>query len=105
MGGTTGGSGQSPMALLSPSVLTFSNQSVGTVSQSSPVTLTNPGNAALDITAIATTSTTKDFGQINNCTSSLAAGGKCTINVTFSPTSTGSLSGAITITDNAVGSP
>jgi uncharacterized protein YceK len=35
----------------------------------------------------------------------VAAGGSCTINVTFKPTVAGSRVGAVTITDNATGSP
>ena len=87
----------SPVAGVSPVSLTFSNQNVGTTSASQPVTLSNTGNAALTITSIATST---NFGETNNCGGSLAAGGSCTINVTFAPTATGSLTGTLTITDN-----
>ena len=46
-----------------------------------------------------------DYGQTNNCGSSLAAGASCAINVTFTPTTTGPRSGSVWITDNAAGSP
>jgi len=46
-----------------------------------------------------------DFGQTNNCGASVAAGGSCTINVTFTPTATGSRSATLTVTDNASNSP
>jgi hypothetical protein len=46
-----------------------------------------------------------DFAQTNNCGSVLAAAASCTINVTFTPTATGTRTGALWITDNAVGSP
>jgi hypothetical protein len=49
---------------------------------------------------IASIVATGDYSQTNNCGSSMAAGGSCTITVTFSPTAAGSRPGAITITDN-----
>ncbi len=90
------------VATLSPTSLTFASQSQGTTSPSQTVTLTNTGTAALSIT---NSSTTGDFAQTNNCPASLAVGSKCAINVTFTPTSTGNRYGALTITDNAAGSP
>ena len=44
-----------------------------------------PGGTALTITSIAVSG---DFAETNNCGSSVAAGGSCTINVTFTPTAT-----------------
>jgi hypothetical protein len=92
------GTGTAPLAGVSPGSLTFSNQNLATTSGSKPVTLSNTGNAALTITRIAASA---NFGETNNCGGSVAAGGSCTINVTFSPTATGPLSGALTITDNS----
>src|SRR5438094_4863058 len=46
-----------------------------------------------------------DFGQTNNCGSSLAVSSSCTINVTFTPAASGTRSGTLTVTDNASGSP
>jgi hypothetical protein len=89
-----------PVAGVSPGSLTFSNQSVGTTSGSQPVTLSNTGNAALTITSIGTSA---NFGQTNNCGGSVAASGSCTINVTFTPTAAGVLTGTLTITDNSNG--
>jgi hypothetical protein len=86
-----------PLAAVSPGSLTFGTQNVGTTSASQPVTLNNTGTAALTITGIATSA---NFGQFNNCRSSVAASGSCTINVTFSPSATGPLTGTLTITDN-----
>jgi hypothetical protein len=91
-----------PVAAVAPSSLTFSNQNLGTTSAAQPVTLSNKGNAALGITSITTSA---DFGETHNCAGSVAAGGSCTINVTFSPTANGSLTGTLTITDNASNSP
>jgi hypothetical protein len=94
------GTGLGPTANLSASSLTFASQLVGTASSSQPVTLSNTGAAALAITNIATSA---NFAQTNNCGSSVAVGGSCTINVTFSPTAGGPLTGTLTITDNSNG--
>ena len=89
-----------PSLSLSTSTLTFGNQNVGTTSASQPVTLSNTGNAALTITNIGANA---NFGQTNNCGTSLAASGSCTINVSFAPTAAGPLIGTLTITDNSNG--
>jgi hypothetical protein len=46
-----------------------------------------------------------DYTQTNNCPASLAANATCTIRVIFTPRVTGSIPGAVTITDSALGSP
>src|SRR2546423_10934727 len=95
---------------LSPSpVPDFGNQNLGSTSAAQAVTLSNPSGTALAITSIGFTGTNPgDFGQTNNCPlspSTLAANGTCTINVTFTPTATGSRSATLTSTDNASKSP
>jgi hypothetical protein len=92
--------GPFPMASVSPTSLTFSGQSIGSTSSAQGVTLNNTGTAAL---TIATITAVGDFAQTNNCGSSVAAGGSCTINVTFTPTAAGTRSGSLTITDNSNG--
>jgi len=99
--GLTGtGVATNPVAGVYPPSLTFGSQIVGTMSASQPVTLSNTGTGALTITNIAASA---NFGETNNCGGSVAAGGSCTINVTFSPTATGPLTGTLTITDNSNG--
>ena len=99
---TLSGTGLGPQASLSSSSLTFAALMVGSPSSSQAVTLNNTGGEAMSVTSIVASG---DFAQTNNCGSSVAAGGSCTINVTFTPTQGGNRSGAITITDNAPGSP
>jgi hypothetical protein len=89
-----------PVASLSPTSLTFAGQTVGTTSSTQAITLTNSGTTALTISGIAASG---NFSESNNCPASLAAAATCTINVAFSPTATGSLTGTITVTDNASG--
>ncbi len=61
-------------------------------------TLSNAGNAILAITGITASG---DFSQTNNCGTSIAAGGSCTITVSFIPTATGSRTGTLTVSDNS----
>jgi len=92
-----------PAASLSPQSLTFADQATGTTSSPMSVRFSNYGTVQLNIASITASG---DFAQTNDCGSSLAAGGSsCTINVTFSPTATGALTGQVTIDDNAQGSP
>ena len=91
-----------PALCFSANTLTFSPQAVSTTSATQTLTITNGGSADLSITSVAATG---DFGQTNTCGSSLAVGSNCTVTVTFSPTSSGSRPGSISITDNAGGSP
>ncbi len=105
-GGTTGPPAPSPAVSLSSGSLTFSAQNIGTTSSSQSVTLSNTGNAVLSITSISRTGTNaSEFGESNNCGSSVAAGANCAINVTFSPAGTGTRTAAVSIVDNASGSP
>ena len=96
------GVGLGPAANLSASSLTFPGQFVGTTGLPENITLTNNGNAPLTISSIQASA---QFGASNGCTSSLAVGVNCTISVFFDPSSAGSQTGTLTITDNAPGSP
>lgn len=92
---------QSPKVSLSTTALNFGNQTVGIPSAAQAVTLKNVGNITLTINAINITGTNVgDFSQTNNCGTSVAAGGSCRISVTFTPTTTGTRSADVTITDN-----
>jgi hypothetical protein len=81
--------------------LNFGNVAMGSSSATQTVTATNSGAYALTVTNVAASG---DFSQTNNC-ATVAASGTCTIVVTFTPTTTGSRTGAIAITDNAATSP
>ena len=91
-----------PVATLSSASLAFANQVVNTASPPQAVTLSNTGNAALSVAEVGTSG---DFAQSNDCGTLVAAGGACAINVTFNPTAAGLRTGALTINDNAPGSP
>lgn len=97
------GTGGASAVQLSPSNLTFVRQTVGSTSAAQSVTLTNTGTMPLGISAIAVSG---DFGY-SGCgfPLTLTPGTSCTFSVTFSPLSNGTLTGAITVVDNAPGSP
>ena len=95
-----------PGPQLWPVSLSFASQTVGTTSTPQAITLTNSGTTVLTITNISVTGTNSgDFAESNDCGSSLVAGAKCTITVTFTPTATGSRVAAVSIADSAPNSP
>ena len=87
---------------LNPSSLKFFFVTVGS-SKTLSTTLTNVGKTTLSISGI--TITGPFFAQTNSCGSSVAGGGSCTINVTFTPSTVGPWSADIRISDNGGGSP
>jgi len=82
--------------------LNFKNQAVGTTSSPLTVKLANTGTTTL---RIASMKASAEFAVTSTCGSSVAAGGKCTISATFSPTQKGAEQGTITIIDSASTKP
>jgi hypothetical protein len=87
---------------LSTTSLLFGNQVVGTRSAQQQVTIANVGTTTLTITGFAWS---PNFSDSNNCGGSLAPGRSCRVNVAFVPTTTGVLTGTLTITDSDITSP
>jgi hypothetical protein len=117
-GGTAGtvqslqisGTGQNPLAVLSAASLTFPGQGVSTSSAAQMVVLTNTGNSALTLAASPISLSGADPGDYSvatatTCSSSLsiASNGTCAISIVFSPTSTGTRTATLSITDNSGG--
>jgi hypothetical protein len=96
------GTGSNSSVTLTPASLTFAAQLINTSSASQPATLTNTGATTVTISSIVTSG---PYSQTNNCGSTLAPAGACTINVVFTPTKAGTLTGALTVTDDASNSP
>src|SRR5207245_382199 len=94
-----------PAVSLTPSALSFGNQTVGTASAAQVVTLKNTGTATLTSISITHTIGNFYFGPGATCISTLAAGASCTFSVVFKPATAGTLTGSVTVTDNAAGSP
>ena len=73
--------------------LAFPNTDVG-ASVTESFTLTNNAPGAISTTGLTVSG---DYSLAGGCGSSLAAGGTCMVNVTFTPTTTGSRTGAVTL--------
>jgi hypothetical protein len=87
---------------VSPTSLSFGNQLSGTLSSPQGVTVTNPGPGALSISSL---TISNGWTETNNCLPAIPANSSCNIRVVFAPTTGGSQTGSITITDNGNNSP
>jgi hypothetical protein len=96
------GTGVAPVTLSTTSI-SFGNVLIGSSATASPVTLTN--NQSVPLTNINISVTGAAFSQVNTCGTSIAAGAKCTITVSFKPTTAGSQTGSVSISDSASNSP
>src|SRR5450830_833482 len=96
-----------PAATLAPTSLTFSGANIGQVSAPLAATLTNSGNAALNIGSISIGGAAAgDFALAGgSCANgaSIAAGANCTVQATFTPTAAGARAATLTVTHNATG--
>ena len=100
--------GPAPALNFSPSVANFWGVPVNTTSAQQTVTVTNLGNAPLTISGITASG---DFAVVTTASSCLyvvqtvAPEATCKIAVTFTPTALSIRTGALTVTDDASGSP
>lgn len=101
------GTNTGSLVSLSASSLGFGTETVGVQTAAQTVTLKNTGTLAVTISSIALTGTGASSYLItaNTCGTSLAVGASCSFSAAFKPTTTGALSAAIAVTDNATGSP
>ena len=96
-GGTLSGvSGSKPNVTLSTQTMSFNSQT----SQFGSLTLTNSGNVSLNISGI---TISPPFSESDACIPTVAPGASCVISVTFTPHTTGTFTGTISISDNAPG--
>src|SRR5262249_44646414 len=97
-----------PYIVLSSNSLSFGSTNVGTSATAQNVTITNTGNANLDISNIAITGAASSDYSFSGCSAtpfSLVPNDSCTLSVNFNPTATGTRNATLAITDNASGSP
>ncbi len=91
---------------LTPTILRFGSELVGTQSAAKKITLRNAGPVTLNISSISITGVDAgDFAQTNTCTTRLVAGRSCYISVIFTPTARGARRAAVSIEDTGGGSP
>jgi len=94
-----------PQVAISPASLTFGATLLWVSSPMQTITVTNSGSAALHFSSIGFTSEFSAAGGGTCSASPLAPGSACTINVRFTPVAVGLRSGALTVSDDAPGSP
>ena len=89
-----------------PTSLTFASQAIGTTSPPQTITVANTGDASMFINSAAVPNTL-DFTVVSDGCSglTLAPGTSCDMSITFNPSATGTRTAALTVTDNAPGSP
>jgi len=102
----TGVAATTPTITLTPASIAFPNTAVGTTSDAQVVTLKNTGSITVTVSSIALSGTDpSSFLEIGNCGTSLSAGASCAIYIAFKPASAVALTGTLSATDNASGSP
>lgn len=95
-----------PAVAVSPTALAFGERAVDATGPAQAVTVTNTGGASLAVSgATVTGANPGDFAVSSNTCSTVAAGGSCTVSVSFRATAAGSRTAALNISDNAAGSP
>jgi Putative Ig domain/Transmembrane protein 131-like N-terminal/Abnormal spindle-like microcephaly-assoc'd, ASPM-SPD-2-Hydin len=87
---------------ITPPFQNFPKTALGITSPVQNFTVTN--NQIVALTGINMT-INGDFAQTNNCGTTLQPHASCIVGTTFTPTATGTRSGALTINDSASGSP
>jgi hypothetical protein len=98
--------GTGTVVQVSPLALAFGDQVVGTTSDPLTATVTNISSEDLHISGIGISGTNfGDFAETTTCRSRLAAGGSCTIDVTFTPGARGGRHASLKIVDDGGASP
>ena len=90
---------------LTPPSTTFAKQGIDTTSAAKILTLTNNLPTLLSFTINLTGANSGDFAPTSTCGSSVAAKGKCTISVKFTPQAAGTRTATLTVSDGANNSP
>jgi hypothetical protein len=103
--GTATGGPAVPLTL-SPSSLTFSSTGVGATTAAKIVTVTNKSTGSITIDTISASANYAAAGSgASPCGGVLAKSATCTLSVTFTPSDTGSIKGAVAIATSGAGSP
>lgn len=99
------GAGQ-PSVVLNPASITVSNTYTSHTSATAVLTYTNTSASSITISSIAFSGgDAAMFSETDNCVGSVSASASCTINITFTPTSNGTKSTTLVITDSTSASP
>ena len=82
--------------------INFSTQTINIASAPVTLNLRNYGSATV---TLSTFTTTPGFTQTNSCGGSIAGGSSCALQLTFTPTYTGQVSGSLTINHDGTNNP
>lgn len=102
--GGGGGGGGSQGLLQASGTMDFGSQAVASPSAPLTLTLSNVGNATVNVSGV-TNSNAAEFAITANTCTSLSQSTSCGITVTFTPTATGARSAVLTVTSNGQFSP
>ena len=91
------GTGTAPGLQITPAMVTFGSQVVGSTSYGQTISIQNTGTATLTISDI---NLAGDYAASGDC-ASVPANSSCNLTVKFTPTQIGTRAGTITLTDNA----
>jgi hypothetical protein len=95
-----------PVAILFPASRSFGSVTVGQSSNSMILNISNSGDQPLIVNSITLISpNAADFTATPNCPVSLEGGGSCSVSLVFSPSAVGPRLAALSVADNAPGSP
>jgi len=97
--GAGGGGAGSATLTATPTSLGFGSTNVGSATAAQSVTINNTGQTAAGVSGVSVNS--GDYSQSNTCGTSIAAGGSCTVSVTFRPSASGTRTGILTVSSNA----
>jgi hypothetical protein len=97
------GTGTNAAVYASPAAFDFGDEPVDSTSNPTRISLFNEGSQQITVSSV---SITGNFSITTNyCTDGLKPDSHCDVDVVFSPTESGALSGTLTFVDNATGSP
>jgi sugar lactone lactonase YvrE len=94
------GTGQGQAVFLSPTNVSFSNQTVGSTGNAWTITFNNTSSVALTGVAISLADSA-DFSQTNNCATTVPAYTTCNIQVSFTPQSATALATLLKVASSA----
>jgi hypothetical protein len=93
-----------PAATPSPDTVSFGNLTIGVASSPQTVTLTNSGTAPLNISGVTVDGADAAMFMLTHaCSSTLAAGASCSVQVVFTPAKGGARNATLKFADNALG--
>jgi hypothetical protein len=99
------GTTSAPAVSVTPSLLSFNNQNVGTTSAAQMVALNNSGTTNLSVSGISVSPSQFAVAAAPTLPLVLTPGQSANIGVTFTPSASGSVSGTLSIVSNAASSP